>query len=84
VDSILLLTDLESQKLRKTEAAELSIDEMAMKRFIEIKECRRLAMSAYIDEEGKRCRDVKGRACDHCGEGIAGYTAMQMRKVEEV
>jgi superfamily II DNA or RNA helicase len=84
VDSIILLTDLESQKLRKSEAAELSIDEMAMKRFIETKECRRLAMSAYLDEEGKTCRDVEGRACDHCGEGIADWTATQVRKAEEV
>jgi superfamily II DNA helicase RecQ len=71
VDAIILLTDLESQKLRKTKAAKLSIDEMAIKRFIETKECRRLAMSAYLDKEGKTCRDVKGRGCDHCGEGIA-------------
>ena len=84
VDSIILLTDLESQKLRKTEAAELSIDEMAVKRFIETKECRRLAMSAYLDEEGKACRDVDGRACDHCGEGIADWTATQVRKAKEV
>ncbi len=84
VDSIILLTDLESQKLRKTEAVELSIDEMAMKRFIETKECRRLAMSAYLDEEGQTCGDVEGRACDHCGEGIADWTAAQVRKAEEV
>jgi superfamily II DNA helicase RecQ len=39
VDLIVLLTDVESQELARKEAAELSIDEMAMKVFIETKEC---------------------------------------------
>jgi superfamily II DNA helicase RecQ len=71
VDSIVLLTDMESQRLGRKEAAELSIDEMTVKRFIETKECRRPAMSGYLDEEGKTCGDVEGRPCDHCGERVA-------------
>jgi superfamily II DNA helicase RecQ len=39
VDSIVLLTDIKSQELARKEAAELSINEMAMKVFIETKEC---------------------------------------------
>ena len=84
VDSIVLLTDVESRELARKEAAELSIDEMAMKVFIETKECRRLVMSGYLDEEGKTCADVEGRPCDHCGEGIADWTATQVRRAEEV
>ena len=83
VDSIVLLTDVESRELGRKDAAELSIDEMAMKVFIETKECRRLVMSGYLDEEGKTCADVEGRPCDHCGEGIADWTAMQIRRAEE-
>jgi superfamily II DNA or RNA helicase len=84
VDSIVLLTDAESRDLARKEAAELSIDEMAMKVFLETKECRRLVMSGYLDEEGKTCADVEGRPCDHCGEGIADWTATQVRRAEEV
>lgn len=39
VNSIVLLTDVESQELARKEAAELSIDEIAMKVFIETKGC---------------------------------------------
>ena len=84
VDSIVLLTDVETRDLGRKEAAELSIDEMAMKVFIETKECRRLVMSGYLDEEGKRCADVEGRPRDHCGEGVADWTATQVRRAEEV
>jgi superfamily II DNA helicase RecQ len=83
VDSIVLLTDVESQELARKDAAELSIDEMAIKVFIETRECRRLAMSAYLDEEGKTCRDVEGRPCDRCGEGTADWSATQVRRAEE-
>lgn len=83
VDSIVLLTDVESRELGRKDAAEMSIDEMAMKVFIETKECRRLVMSGYLDEEGKTCADVEGRPCDHCGEGIADWTATQVRRAEE-
>jgi superfamily II DNA or RNA helicase len=84
VDSIVLLTDVETRDLARKEPAELSIDEMAMKVFIETKECRRLVMSGYLDEEGRTCADVEGRPCDHCGEGVADWTATQVRRAEEV
>jgi superfamily II DNA or RNA helicase len=84
VDSIVLLTDVETRDLARKEPAELSIDEMAMKVFIETKECRRLVMSGYLDEEGKTCADAQGRPCDHCGEGVADWTATQVRRAEEV
>lgn len=84
VDSIVLLTDTESRDLARKEPAELSIDEMAMKVFIETKGCRRLVMSGYLDEEGKTCADVQGRPCDHCGEGVADWTATQVRRAQEV
>ena len=84
VDSIMLLTDVEARDLARKEPAELSIDEMSIKVFIETKECRQLVMSGYLDEEGKTCADVKGRPCDHCGEGVADWTAMQVRRAEEV
>lgn len=55
-----------------------------MRRFIETKECRRLAMSGYLDEEGKTCADVEGRLCDRCGEGVADWTASQARAAEAI
>jgi hypothetical protein len=41
-------------------------------------------MSGYLDEEGKTCADVEGRLCDHCGEGVADWTATQVWRAEEV
>lgn len=84
VDSIVLLTDVESRDLARKEAAERSMDKMAMKVFIETKECGRMVMSGYLDEGGKTCADIEGRPCDHCGEGIADWTATQVRRAEEM
>jgi len=52
VDSIILLEDSQYQRLEKQDAAELTIDELAMQRFIQTRDCRRFAMSGYLDEEG--------------------------------
>ncbi|KAH7383390.1 P-loop containing nucleoside triphosphate hydrolase protein, partial [Cadophora sp. MPI-SDFR-AT-0126] len=66
VDSIVLLEDAEYQRLEKQDAAELTINELAMQRFIQTRECRRFAMSGYLDEEGQICKEVGGRLCDCC------------------
>jgi superfamily II DNA helicase RecQ len=84
VDSIVLLTDVETRDLARKEPAELSIDEIAIKVFIETKECRQLVMSGYLDEEGKTCTDAQGRLCNHCSKGVADWTATQVQQAEEV
>jgi superfamily II DNA helicase RecQ len=84
VDSIILLEDFEYRRLEKWDAAELTIDELAMQRFIQTKDCRRFAMSAYLDEEGKTCEEVSGRPCDCCGGGVSDWRAGQVRAAKEL
>jgi len=84
VDSIILVEDLEYQRLQKQDAAELTMDELAMHRFIQTRDCRRFAMSGYLDEEGQTCEDVGGRLCDTCGGGIADWTSSQVRTAKEL
>jgi superfamily II DNA helicase RecQ len=84
VDSIILLEDGEFQRLEKQDAAELTVDELAMQRFIQTRECRRFAMSGYLDEEGQTCEEAGGRLCDCCGGGVADWTAGQVRAAQEL
>lgn len=84
VDSIILLEDSEHQRLEKQDAAELTVDELAMQRFIQTRDCRRFAMSGYLDEEGQTCEEVGGRLCDCCGGGVSDWTASQVRTGQEV
>jgi superfamily II DNA helicase RecQ len=84
VDSIILLEDGEFQRLEKQDAAELTVDELAMQRFIQTRECRRFAMSGYLDEEGQPCEEAGGRLCDCCGGGVADWTAGQVRAGQEL
>jgi hypothetical protein len=50
-----------------------------MQRFIRTRECRRFAMSGYLDKEGQTCEEAGGRLCDCCGGGVADWTAGQVR-----
>ncbi|KFX86057.1 hypothetical protein O988_09786, partial [Pseudogymnoascus sp. VKM F-3808] len=84
VDSIILLEDSKYRRLERQEAAELTVDELAMQRFIQTRECRRFAMSGYLDEEGQTCEEVGGRLCDCCGGGVADWTAGQVRRAKEL
>jgi superfamily II DNA helicase RecQ len=84
VDSIILLEEGEYQKLVKQEAAELTEDELAMRGFIETRDCRRFAMSGYLDDEGQTCEEIGGRLCDCCGGGIADWTTAQVREAQEL
>ena len=84
LDLIILLEDLEYQRLNKQDAAELTVDELAMQRFIETRDCRRFTMSGYLDEEGQSCDEVGGRLCDCCGGGVSDWTASQVRTAKEV
>jgi superfamily II DNA helicase RecQ len=84
VDSIILLEDSVYQRLEKQDAAELTIDELAMQRFIQTRDCRRFAMGGYLDEEGQTCDEVGGRLCDCCGGGVADWSAGQVRAATEL
>ncbi|KAH6689945.1 hypothetical protein BKA61DRAFT_457987, partial [Leptodontidium sp. MPI-SDFR-AT-0119] len=55
-----------------------------MQRFIQTRECRRFAMSGYLDEEGQTCEEVGGRLCDCCGGGVSDWTAGQVRIATEL
>ena len=67
VDSIILLEDSEYQRLERQDAAELTIDKLAMQQFILTRDCRRFAISAYLDKEGQTCEEVGGRLCVEAG-----------------
>jgi superfamily II DNA helicase RecQ len=84
VDSIILLEDSQYQRLEKQDAAALTVDELAMQRFIQTRDCRRFAMSGYLDEEGQTCEEVGGRLCDCCGGGVSDWTAGQVRTAQEL
>jgi hypothetical protein len=84
VDSIVLLTDIETRDLSHKEPAELSIDEIAIKVFIETKEYQRLVMSSYLDKEGRTCTDIEDRPYNHCSKGVADWTVTQVQQAEEV
>jgi superfamily II DNA helicase RecQ len=84
VDSIILLEDSEYQRLVQQDAAALTVDELAMQRFIQTRDCRRFAMSGYLDEDGQTCEEVGGRLCDCCGGGISDWTASQVRTAQEL
>jgi hypothetical protein len=60
IDSIILLEDLEYQRLGRRDAAELTMDKLAMQRFIQTRDCQRFAMSGYLNE-GQTCEEVGGR-----------------------
>jgi hypothetical protein len=45
------------------------VDAEAMAAFMRTRECRRAAMSRYLDGKETRCADVQGAACDRCSEG---------------
>lgn len=84
VDSIILLEDSVYRRLEKQDAAELTIDELAMQRFIQTRDCRRFAMGGYLDEEGQTCDEVGGRLCDCCGGGVSDWSAGQVRAAKEL
>jgi hypothetical protein len=57
---IVLLIDIETRDLAYKEPAELSINEIVIKVFIETKEYRQLVISSYLDKEGKTYTDIQG------------------------
>lgn len=70
VDSIILLEDLAYKRLEKQDVAELTVDKLAIQRFIQTQDCWRFAMSGYLDKEGQTCAEVGGQLCNCCGEGV--------------
>ncbi|KAH8749829.1 hypothetical protein BGZ57DRAFT_729231, partial [Hyaloscypha finlandica] len=47
--------------------------------FIQTQECRRFAMSSYLDEEGQTYEEVGRRLCDYYYGGVSDWTAGQVR-----
>jgi hypothetical protein len=70
--------------LEKQDAAELTVDELVMQRFIQTRDCRRFAMSGYLDEEGQTCEEIDRQLCDCDGGGVADWSARQVRAAQEL
>ena len=78
--SRLILTG-EVERRAKWEAG--SVDRLAMAAFVQTTECRRGAMSRYLDGKEVRCADMDCAACDRCGEGLVDWQSSQARDADE-
>jgi hypothetical protein len=67
VDVVVVIEHREVEK--RVEEKSEDIDVQAIGQFLIRSGCRRELMSAYLDQEGVRCGDIKAVGCDQCGEG---------------
>ena len=80
VDSVVLTGD---EDLERGSRDEPRVDERAMMEFIGTRNCRRGAMSTYLDGEKIECRDIDGAMCDRCGEGQTEWQEWHSNKERE-
>jgi hypothetical protein len=79
-----LLKDLAYKRLGKQDTRELTVDKLAMQRFIQTRDCRRFVISGYLDKEGSTCEEICGRLCDCCGGGVADWSIEQVCVVKKL
>src|SRR5256714_2703500 len=81
VQSLTLLSDEEESRLYRQRAPTLSQDEQAMHEFLTTKQCRRTAMSMYLNGEEYRvtCESLESEMCDNCKSDLS-YTTIGKRR----
>ena len=84
VQSLTLLSDEEESRLCRRRAPTLSQDERAIHEFLTTKQCRRTAMSMYLNGEEYRvtCESLKSEMCDNCKLDLS-YTVIGKRRVTD-
>src|SRR5579859_3737174 len=84
VQSLTLLSDEEESRLCQRRALTLSQDERAMHEFLTTKQCRRTAMSMYLNGEEYRvmCESLESELCDNCKSHLS-YTTIGKRRAQD-
>ena len=83
VDSIIVISDGDFIKSLAEDASTLPPDEAVMREFIVTEECRRVALSQYMNRTSAEmsCAQSDAEMCDNC-LGVASGTAARKRRLE--